>query len=469
MTTYRTLDRCRVSQIAVWLVLIVALPVWADEPVLTRSKPVDVPALTEESLVAIPLDADVYAATQDDLDDVRVLNAEGKPVAYVLRKVQATRSRTEHTAWSARDPSVRPLENGGLEITLHRREEDKNPPPTGILIVTPLDNFEQRVRVETSTDGQDWAAAGESVIFDYSRYMDVRSVAVTFPAMEQRYFRITIDDVTAEQESQLIEMTRRLQGADETERTERFTVERRPFRIDRIEFVREVERAQSAGDDFSEYAVASFNVAESTEEKQTLITAGMRREPLTSLTLKTSSRNFSRRARVQIEHVDGVRHEWLTIGENTLSRIDFGAEHREELKVTFPETRAAAYRIVIDNRDSPPLSVEGVTAEGPVYEAVIFADPEAEYSLAYGDEQAQAPEYDVAALQTLLDSGVAPVRASLGIEQPLAAGPRPASWSDLLNNAPLLISLVVVLVIALGWGLYQAVKRVDSLPKDGGA
>jgi hypothetical protein len=196
-----------------------------------------------------------------------------------------------------------------------------------------------------------------------------------------------------------------------------------------------------------------------------------RREPLTSFRIGTTSRNFSRRVQVQVEHVNGVNREWRTIGENTLSRIDFGMQHREELAVSIPESRQTSYRILIENRDSPPLKIDAVGAEGPVYEAVIFADPGGQYSLAYGDARATAPEYDLAALRSLLESGVEPLRASLGSAQPTAAAgqPRPTSWADLLNNPALLISLVVVLVIALGWGLYHAVKRVDSLPKDGGA
>jgi hypothetical protein len=446
-------------------------PLSAAEPLLTLSKPVEMPVLSEEALIAIPLDADVYAATQDDLDDVRILDAEGQPVPYLLRKLQSTRSRTERTTWSAPNVSVKPLQTGGIEITIRRDDDDKRPAPTGITLHTPLDNFEQRVRVETSTDGVTWEPAAESVIFDYSRYMDVRNIDALFPETDRRHFRVTIDDVTAEQESELIELTRRLQGDEETERTERFVVDRRPFRIDRIEFIHEVQRPQSAGDVHSGYPVASFTVEESAEEKQSIITVETRREPLTSFTIETPSRNFSRRVEVQIEHVEGVRREWRPIGENTLSRIDFGSQHREELKISFPETRQTTYRILIDNRDSPPLKIEGIAPEGIVYEAVIFAEPAGQYTLAYADEKATAPEYDVAALQTLLNTGVPPQRATLGTEQPTpAAGqPRPIAWADLLNNPALLISLVVVLVIALGWGLYHAVKRVDSLPKDGNA
>jgi hypothetical protein len=49
---------------------------------------------------------------------------------------------------------------------------------------------------------------------------------------------------------------------------------------------------------------------------------------------------------------------------------------------------------------------------------------------------------------------------------PASGPPRPTSWRDLVNNPALLISVLVGLIIALGWALYQAVKRFDSLPRD---
>ena len=124
---------------------------------------------------------------------------------------------------------------------------------------------------------------------------------------------------------------------------------------------------------------------------------------------------------------------------------------------------------MIENRDSPPLTIDGLAAEGKAFELVMFAQPAGEYTLVYADAHADAPQYDVAALQTLLDSGIQPLQAKLDSQQtsqqtiPIAILPRRRNWGDLINNPALLISLVVVLVVALGWGLYQASRRIDSL------
>src|SRR2546426_439852 len=66
--------------------------------------------------------------------------------------------------------------------------------------------------------------------------MDVGNHQLALPQNRYAHFRITIRDVTSNQESELLELTRRLQGGKETERVERTAVERRPFRIDRIDF-----------------------------------------------------------------------------------------------------------------------------------------------------------------------------------------------------------------------------------------
>ena len=448
-------------------------PVLADDAAFRFSRDVKPPPLKHEELLAITLDTEIFAATQDEFADVRLRDAEGKSVPFLLRKLQTTRARAARTTWPAREPAARPLDDGGLEITLQIDEDDKHPHPNGLSLVSPLKNFKQRVRVFTSADGTEWEPAGEeTVIFDYSRYMDVRSDSVSFPETKRRHFRIVIDDVTLEQESELLALTRRLQGAQEAERTERVTVDRRPFRIERIDFWREEHEERGIRDETEQYPVAAHRVEEDREKHRTIIHVDMQRQPLTSLKLETPDRNFSRHAVVEVEKVQGVKKTWQKVGEGTLSRVDFKNLKREELAISFPESRQTQYRIVVDNRDSPPLAVSGIKAEGTIYEAVYLAAPDKHDSpdrhdrIVYGAIDAERATYDTAAIQELLGKGFRPSRAELGPEGPSAVGPAPFKWSKLLNNPLLLGGAVTVLVILLGWGLYGAVKRMDKLPGD---
>lgn len=443
--------------------LAIASVAFAEGTVYEYSKPLVAPELEQEELLAVTLDSDVFDATRQGLPDVRIVDRDGDEVSYLLRKATTPRGDKVREYWAAREPSVRPMNDGSLEIIVELEDED--PQPQGIRLVTPLKDFEHRVRIFGSDAGQDWQPIGEDgVIFDYSRYMDVRNDTVGMSSGDRRRFRIVIDDVTAEQESQLLELTRRLRGSREMERQERITIDRRPFRISRLEFWRDIPKT---GLKKTAYPATIQRVEENPQDRQTVIYVASRREPLTALRLETDTRNFSRRARVEVEQVQGVQRRWRPIGQATVSRLDFRDLDREELAVSFPESREAEYRIVIENRDSPPLPVTGIEAEGDVYEAVFLAAPQQDYRLLYGSPDAEPPSYDVAAVTASLGEGYNPVSASLG-EQTEISGAAEGAWtfSRLLNNTPLLIAAVVVLVIGLGWGLFQASRRISDLPEE---
>jgi hypothetical protein len=319
--------------------------------------------------------------------------------------------------------------------------------------------------VFSSPTGEQWETLGEeSVIFDYSRYMDVRRDSVRFKETLDRHFKIVIDNVTAEQESELLALTRRLRGNEETEREEQVTIRRRPFRIERIDFWREDQQERSTGDKKTDYPISKFRVEQDPEKQQTIVLIDTTREPLTSLELQTPEANFSRRAAVEVEEKRGVQTSRQKIGEDTLSRIDFKSLQREELGITFSESRQKTYRLVIDNRDSPPLRVEGIQASGNVYEILFLASPNTRYQLVYGSTTAESPQYDTAAIRRVLGEGFQPAQAELGPVGPGGGPPGAFQWSNLLNNKRLLFGGIVLLVIVLAWGLYQAVKRFDELP-----
>ncbi len=249
------------------------------------------------------------------------------------------------------------------------------------------------MQVHSSADGEQWTPVLEDgLIFDYSQFMDVRNDALEFPAAPAadgaaapRRFRIVIDDVTKEQQSQLMELTRRLRGAEETDRSERVAIVRQPFRIDRIEFWNEVEQEHVTGNRAVEYPVKTAAAVLDAQHKLTIIPVTSRREPLTSLRLVTADRNFSRSVRVEAERTHGDTSTWEPLGSATVSRLDFRDVKRENLDISIPETREASLRVVIENRDSAPLKVTGVEARGTAYEAVFLANLAEKYRLAYGN------------------------------------------------------------------------------------
>jgi hypothetical protein len=434
-----------------------------DAAALRFSKGIETPRLKQEEIVAATLDPEVYSAAANDFADLRVLDSSGARVPYVIDKVMTGSSTSVRTTAPARDLSLRELPGGGLEIEAAR--DPKLPPIEGISLITPLTNYQQRVQVQGSSDGKKWEPlVADALIFDYSRYLDVRNHDIALPANRSSRFRIQIRDVTAQQESELLELTRKLREGKETERTERLSIERRPFRIDRIGFWYHVSQENRKEDRKTEYPVVDFHVEQSQDKRQTLIEVQTRREPLTGLILQSASRNFSRSAAVQIPLTRGIRTDWREIGSATIAQIDFRDLHRQELTIHFPEQRAETYRIVIDDGDSSPLKISAVGGYGNIYRVVFLASPDGGYRLDYGSEAASAPSYDVAAIREALGRRYEPASVRLGdqVERPITAAPPVSRVRGWLNNPVLLGVVIGVLVIVLAWALYRAARRMDQ-------
>lgn len=451
--------------LAAWLCL--AASASATTPIFRYSRDVKLPSFPEQELLKLRLDAEVFAEVRDGLPDVYLFDESvAPPMPYVVRKAQATKARTVRKTWSPQHLEAKPLGDGGLEIIVRLKDED--PRPDGVRLITTLRDFEHRVRVFSSVDGKDWEPlTEESLVFDYSKHIDVRNDEIPLAKTDRKHFRIVVDDVTAEQESELLTLTRRLRGADETDRTEKVTIDRRPFRIDRLEFLTDEQQQIAAGDEKIAYPPVGFRVETDPKKQQTVVTIDARRAPLTSLQIETPDRNFGRRAVVEVPITQGTQTVWRSIAEGTLSRVDFKSLKREALSLAFAESRQSQFRIVIDDRAGPPLQITGVAAEGNAYDLYFLAAPNKQYRLNYGAVAVGPATYDTAAIEEVLKKGFQPLAAELGKPHQLtdALPASPWHWSDLLNNGPVLFGVIGLLAIVLGFGLFRAMKRVDGLPR----
>ena len=201
-------------------------------------------------------------------------------------------------------------------------------------------------------------------------------------AERRRKFRLVIDDVTAEQASQLLELTRRLRGPDEIERatatagspggpTPRSTAS---------SCIAMTSKSRPRGFRRKDYPATGFRVSQDVPHKQTVVEFNAQRVPLTGLRLVTDDTNFSRLATLQTPPAAKKGGPWQTVAVATLSRFSFETLHRNDLSMTFSEQRQRQYRVVLENRDSPPLSISGVAVEGPVYQLVFLGAPGASHA-----------------------------------------------------------------------------------------
>jgi hypothetical protein len=436
-----------------------------NEPRFQFRKEIELGRTIDAEILAVPLDSDVYAGTRDGCPDLRIVDDRGAFVPYLLEQIGKKRINQVREPCTSKLRSLRVDEGKGLEIVVAL--DKKAASAGGLTIQTPLADYEHRVSVFGSQSGKEWSPlVSDGVIFDYSRFMDIRNRDISLPPNEFRQFKIVVEQEIEDRESPLRELIRGQEGGKKDTRTEITRNLRIPFRIDRVELWRTVESEGRTESETFHYSPTGFRVEHDAKTKLSRVEIQSRREPVTRLSFATASKNFSRKARVLIPVERGIQTDWAEIGRGTLVSIQFRAFHRAELHIDFAEQRQERYRLEIENADNPALEITAVGALGPSYHAVFLRSEVRSYQLEYGSETAPEPTYDTAAVLATLERGYQPVTVKLGpqVLNPAYHGER--GLLTILNSPVFLVLAVVVMVVVLAWALFRAGKRIKQIPQE---
>lgn len=439
-----------------------------DAPDFRWKKAVTIDTETKTEVFGIRFDADVFAATQARFEDVRLLDADLRPVPSLIRKHHALTKHSTLIRWTAKSPELNPSDDG-LEIKLKLDQDD--PQPTGLLIVTPLKNFTQRVEVFRTEPGVEGEQKSVHLLYDYSRYMDARRATIPLSG-KSREFRLVIKALTVEQESEFAHVTRHFEANQKTpaKTSESVDVQRRAFRVDRIEFTSESTTSTTSEVDV-DYPIEKLDAAEDTENHRTILTITTKRQPLTSFVLATQHQNFERSISLQVPQHEsnqlpaGAKTNWTEIASGKLSHFSIADYQEQRLKIDFVEQRHETYRVVIENGDSAPIKIDSIIGRGRAYEVVWLATEPHVNWLAYGSDAAKAPNYDTAALKVAIQRDAAVSQATIGPQEVLnPETTKPVDVKSVLNNPLVIGAIVCVLVVFLGLSLFRAGKQISAMP-----
>lgn len=344
---------------------------------------------TEASrVVAVPLDAHVYANSQPGLADMRVWDQDGREVPRVVLPERDYSFEDRHAERAARILKLEALAGGGMAVACEI-ERTNAVAVTRLTIHTPLRNYEQTVTVCVPDGSGGWQPVkAAEPLFDYSRFADVKKETVDLPMLTNRLYRLEIAQADDRVFSAYTSLTEETEGAETTRRVfKRYSVESRPFRIDGVSF-RDTEQVAVADPKRSERAaVAAVAVTEDRERKSTVLTVDAARAPVSGMAFNPAQQNFERRVTVEREAPDG----WRVIGEGRISRVRLpGMPSEDHLQVRFAEVRTDRLRATVHNDDNPPLSfgADGVALMLQRYRVAFIAEPGRSYRLVYGNPSA---------------------------------------------------------------------------------
>lgn len=179
--------------------------------------------------------------------------------------------------------------------------------------------------------------------------------------------------------------------------------------------------------------------------------------PASELSISTSQPDFYRAVRIS---TSSDQTEWQFAAAGETYRYKLGSEMKEHTRIDFPETFARYWRVEILNGNDHALEGARLEIRGLRREMTFLAGSGKSYKLLYGNQRAQAPEYDFA--RTFDRNTVAPV-VELGAEETTTnfADPRP-----FMERHPNLLWLALgMAVAALGYAAVAALRPPKASPE----
>jgi hypothetical protein len=409
------------------------------------------------TLAATRLDKDIYDKI-NGFSEIRILNSAGKEVPFRTRLSRATQTKTIKIPCASKIVSLKRLKGNKIEIIVKNTEKTRI--PISLEIRTPNKNYDKKISISTGdgTNGEWVPSTNAHSVFDYSAIIALSNKTVPLPKHPTgKFYKITISNFSETKQSRRMRIvTERRSGKDfsEIKKVMRFND---VFKIDRIIFTAEENKLMKKTP-ILENAESAI-IANSVENRDTIVVLQTFSQPITRLELKTPSVNFSRK--LSLLSSDDKK-QWSPICEGLITKVSVGTYIKTSMRLNLPETRSKYLKIIIHNQDAPPIKISAVKCSRNAYvaEFIIPADSETRLKFYYAGN-VPAPRYDIDAVLANLKN---PVPLFLELEPEKLnpdyspAAPAGSFW----NSATLMYILIGVVAAFLCILLFSGIKKIDT-------
>lgn len=395
----------------------------------------------------------VYDVAKSDLSDIRIIDANGAQVPYIIARPHDITSSREFS------PNIINRSTNSQNDSLVTLDFGSQMMKNSIKIITDGSNFRRAVKIEGSNDNINFlTVVNQAFVFavqdkKWSRFSDV-----DLPANDYRYLRITVSPMHDEQNSPRIEDVRVF--ISENKPAPRTTV-----------------------------AVANINHIENEKENVSVYEydLGFKNLPLSEIQLSIDDKSFYRqitvegrnvlKRRIKIasednrERFEDVNESWNNVTGGTIYRYVSadGREHQNaKLSISSGDGTYRYLRLTIRNYDDKSLKLLSAWTE-MIPHRIIFTveDNVKPLSLYIGFESASRPQYDIVhKLSNPLEVSALPAIAEMITENPLfgKSDPKPVPWTE-KHKTPLLIVLITA-VLLVGLYMLKSFKSIKPNPSE---
>jgi hypothetical protein len=331
--------------------------------------------------VAVPLPADVLAASDAGLKDLRIVSSDGAETPYAIHTQTVSKKETPVPVEVVSRTSD--LESSFLTVSLGPEPRAFN----RVAVVPEETNFLREIDIEGSADGKSWKTIRQGIL-------------IYAFASEGRYSYLA--QVTGEIYSGYGTVSVREEnlGMRVPESRYRFVRVRIPHDKDKEPVgIREVKLAFAEESPAKETTYAAKLASESSDEPKStaaVMDLGSARLPIRRISFDIPEKNFYRQVKLYTREEEG--EEWASAGSGSVYSIDLEGAGDRRLEIEVPETRARYVKAVVFHGDNRPVTIAGAKAYGLTRHLVFIPEKGKTYRLLYGHPGAQRPSYDVGML-----------------------------------------------------------------------
>ncbi len=382
------------------------------------ARPVVLDAGDAARMVRVTVPAEALGKTRADLGDLRVIDDDGREIPFVLV------ARTGRTTQSWRTVAL--VDVGFVPGRYTEVTVDTGPDGAvhnAVELDTGRADFFAWVEVAAGDDRRSWRIVRDRApVYRFERDRLAGTRTVTYPDARSRWLRLRILDPGEQLPVTGCRVAERIVEPAEL-RELPATFRREPGAAGRSRW-----RAELAG------------------------------VPASQVRFETRRDPFHRPVSVETSD-DG--ESWREVGHGEIYRYptttgdDGGDRPRSQLDVEFSEARGRHWRVVVHDRNDPPIEDLALTLRGTPRHVTFTAEPGTGYRLIYGNGRAAAPGYELARLTPREVAAGAPA-AGLGAEAINDAWVSPEPWTE---RHPVVLWIALgFAVLVLGWLALRALR-----------
>jgi hypothetical protein len=407
--------------------------------------------LKNDSLYQVPLNGHILEKCSAGLQDIRLFDAARKEVPLVV---------------IAEDRPAETSETYPLEITGFSREgssqiitmklPEKHRAITLINLTIADRDFKKKARLEGSNDSRKWAILADDVIYDFSSQIDLRKTKLSFSRSDYRWYRLRLVDEQPTGNPQTA-IRLKYEGLD-------FSVnglQKKELRINSMD-----ARTTSTQERHLVFDEAVLDDIVRSQDKDgntvIIIKTGL---PLDRLRLEVTNPYYFRTVGLYASE-SGKDDTWQLVTQETIYRFPvFSGQHETKNQIYCPTQKRGHYKIVIENKNSPPLEVKSVIASWVRKNLYFVALSTAgTHSLCFGNPSTTRPDYDLARFLNVntLSQHAFETLATLQLKENANYKPAMTGGQRAQIEKIILRTVVVLLVIGLGFWLYTLMKKVGK-------